>query len=863
MTAISCEGEDRRLRLLGQTDVVGLDYLDIAPNRTRLIVYFIGRAPRSLRDANCHEHFRIEGGERIRGIRVTGGRVIRRVNDPPRQDDDPWMDDEVHLTLDRAGDFSPYMLRLMGLPEPIDPIYDRLIFSFAIDCPSEADCRTREECPPPERPAPDISYLAKDYESFRQLIFDRLAVVMPDWTERHVPDVGVTLVELLAHVGDTLSYYQDAVATEAYLETARRRISVRRHARLVDYTLHEGCNARAWVCVEVDEGADVVTLKPEDAFFVTSLRKIAPNAGHVVARHDLEALPAGGFLVFEPLVADRAKAIELRPGHNDIFFYTWGQSECCLPQGATRATLLDQALQREGGKGCSGGVASSDYDGEWPDEVGDEPVRRLVLRCGDVLIFEEIVAPLTGAAADADPSRRHPVRLTAVRPAVDPLDGTLVLEIAWDEADALPFPLCLSSVTGPQHGCRPLPHVSVARGNVILVDHGERGEEEELEGEVPVGRIDAECHCPGHPGDVTHRPGRFEPRLPHGPLTWAAPVDLAGPAAIATASDPRQALPQLTLRSEPDGRSWQPHRDLIGSGPDNPDFVVEVDNEGRANIRFGNGECGMRPEARSRFKVRPRIGNGEPGNIGAGAIAHLGYRKLRPDAIRHVRNPMPATGGTKPEPMAEAKTIAPFAFRRDLERAITPDDYAAIAMRNPALQGAAAELRWTGSWYEVRVALDPLGHAALEPALAAEVSRDLHRYRRIGHDLSVVPAIYVPLDVEVEVCVRPDHLRGHVRSALAQALGAGTLPDGGHGFFHPDRLSFGKGVRKSRLVARAMAVEGVESVIVRRLQRLGEPPAGELASGTLPIGRMEIARCDNDPNFPEHGRLELVLLGGR
>ena len=65
-----------------------------------------------------------------------------------------------------------------------------------------------------------------------------------------MPDIGVALVEVLAYVGDYLSYYQDAVATEAYLDTARQRISVRRHARLVDYRMHEGCNARAWVTVE-------------------------------------------------------------------------------------------------------------------------------------------------------------------------------------------------------------------------------------------------------------------------------------------------------------------------------------------------------------------------------------------------------------------------------------------------------------------------------------------------------------------------------------------------------------------------------------------------------------------------------------
>ena len=75
---------------------------------------------------------------------------------------------------------------------------------------------------------------------------------MPQWQERNPADLGVALVELLAYVGDHLSYQQDAVATEAYLGTARRRVSVRRHARLVDYPMHDGCNARAWVQVQVE-----------------------------------------------------------------------------------------------------------------------------------------------------------------------------------------------------------------------------------------------------------------------------------------------------------------------------------------------------------------------------------------------------------------------------------------------------------------------------------------------------------------------------------------------------------------------------------------------------------------------------------
>src|ERR1035441_6716116 len=165
------------------------------------------------------------------------------------------------VTVNEPGDFSTYCLCVRNLdsqgrstdaPFPgFDPRYACVEFTFKGSCPTGLDCAAPMVCPPPQGIEPEINYLAKDYDSFRQIIFDRLAVITPGWQERHVPDIGVALVEVLAYTGDYLSYYQDAVATEAYLGTARKRISVRRHARLIDYAMHEGCNARTWVCVQV------------------------------------------------------------------------------------------------------------------------------------------------------------------------------------------------------------------------------------------------------------------------------------------------------------------------------------------------------------------------------------------------------------------------------------------------------------------------------------------------------------------------------------------------------------------------------------------------------------------------------------
>jgi hypothetical protein len=179
------------------------------------------------------------------------------------------------------------------------------------------------------------------------------------------------------------------------------------------------------------------------------------------------------------------------------------------------------------------------------------------------------------------------------------------------------------------------------------------------------------------------------------------------------------------------------------------------------------------------------------------------------------------------------------------------------------VQRAAATLRWTGSWTEVLVAVDPWSGEEDVPRLLREIRRTLHRFRRIGHDVVVKRAVSVPLDVEVAVCVRPHFLRGHVEAALLEVLGNRLMPVGGRGFFHPDKLTFGQGIALSRLVAAAQAVTGVESVEVTKLERLYQGPNGEIEAGFLPLSPLEIARLDNDRRFPDNGRLRLTMRGGR
>ncbi|WP_380283532.1 putative baseplate assembly protein [Kitasatospora purpeofusca] len=432
--------------------LLGLDGAEPDDDGRTLGVTFLGRAP----DGLGPENIRVDGGRRITGLRAVAVDIERA--------DDPELDDRMRITLDRSGDTSRYRLTVVEAdaygrpgtrPYPgFDPRYASTGFSFGADCPSPFDCRTEEGCPPAVRPTPVVDYTARDYESLRRLVLDRMSLTVPGWSERHLPDLGITLVELLAYTADQLSYQQDAVATEAYLDTARRRVSVRRHVRLIDYAVHDGCNARAFVALTVDR--PLTLRRGTFRFAAVDLGRLdpreRPELSTVIPDEQLDTLAGTAAVeVFEPLGgADLA----LHPAHNTLRFWTWGDQDCVLPEGATSATLRDDwhaADQREGGR-------------------PESRPRRLALRPGDLLIIEEVLGPRTGAPADADPAHRQAVRLTSVTPLVDELYGQPVVEIAWAPQDALAFPVCLSAHGGS--ACDPIADVSVARGNVALVDHG-------------------------------------------------------------------------------------------------------------------------------------------------------------------------------------------------------------------------------------------------------------------------------------------------------------------------------------------------------------------------------------------------------
>ncbi|MBS1144040.1 MAG: putative baseplate assembly protein [Proteobacteria bacterium] len=807
----------RRLQLLRDQNPVGkngIDFVEITTLDQRSLRVVCVHPVSGISRANI----RITGGVRVSGLTLADEPVINGR--------------EIRLRFSKAGDFSWYTLSLADPADPEAPApgFDICLSSIRINfkagCPSEFDCADVHDCPPLTPPEPRLDYLAKDYDSFRRLMLDRMSQLVPGFAERSPADFTVALVETLAYVGDHLSYTQDAVATEAYLGTARRRTSLRRHARLLDYPVHDGCNARVFVTIEADADAEGKAI-PAGTALLAAAGRGDPVRGTAL----LDQLPDADIEVFECL-HDQV----LHAAHSRIAIHDFADPAYCLPRGSTAAALVNSPA--------------------------------LALTPGDIVIFEEVLSPTTGKVADVDASHRHPVRLTAVSPGHDDLTNTDLLLINWHNEDALPFPLCVSHEF-EIGGALVKQAIAVARGNVVLADHGLTRPWQAME--------------PPTVGDGGTPSLRlpYRPRLKESGLAFAEPYDhdLASndqrplSASRVLTQDARQARPAGMMllpddaalfgdQPDPSETPWTPQRDLLGSERFAREFVVETENDGSAWLRFGDNQFGAAPITGQRLLARYRLGGGSRGNVGAEAIGAL----LSDDpnlklGILSLRNPLPAVGGAEPEALDAIRLNAPEAFRTQ-ERAVTTEDYARAAERHPDVQRAAARLRWTGSWYTVFLMLDRRDGKPVDAAFKADLRAFLERFRLAGYDLEFADPVHVPLDIQLQVCVAQGYFATDVKSALLAAFTSGVDRHGRPGFFHPDGFTFGTPLYLSAVVARAMAVAGVASIDVRKFQRWGRKPKGELAAGVITTSPLEVLRADGDLNFPENGQISFIVEGG-
>ena len=762
--------------------------------------------------------FTLTGGTRIVGGSRAGQlRVTEVAAGPDAQ--------SLVLTTSSIGDYSTYSLDVAfenaSGDTLIDPLLASIPFKFRPGC-FNLNCAPTFETGTPAADQPVIDYLARDFDSIKHVLINAMRARVPQWEPTSEVDLDMVILDLIAADADELCDFQDRVMQEAYLGLARKRVSLARHARLMDYHIHQGNQASTWLVAEVDSNLTI----PAGTGVWTG-----------------EKWEDRGTVVFVT-EADRDCLVDL----NRLELYDWGGVATALDAGATEAELaLPSSLN--------------------PLLQGDAETLRDHLRRPDVthLVIEEVLNPETGRVNGRDTTKRQLLNLldddSVADVGYDPVAGHFFVRVRWREADRLTRRYCFITRCPGQP---PTSGVSLFHGNLVTANQGRPHRLVARPPTEDLGPSDAKSF-------VRYDEVHWEA------TSWGTVVDvLQAPLAYRDTPPGGEAAPVSSAVVSVSGFSgpWEEHIDLIESEDGDQHYQVETDEVNLSRLRFGNGVNGMQLDNDATVICEYQVGGGAAGNVGSDTITGFDPAPL-PD-LKVLRNPFDVVNGRDLEPRDEIIRRVPEAYRARQLRAVTLADYVARAEELPGVAHAYARYAWTGSWRTVQVSIDPAGTTVLDEPARREIAAHLDAVRLIGEDLEVRPARFVALDIVMTLCAHPNYWPEDLDIELQRTFSAGYTAHGAPGFFNPDSWTFGQPLYASQLIGRALAVTGIDralSVAMRRWNAGTGPSTtvvtidpDDLPEDTpefIAVQPFEIIQVANDPDHLERGRIIFDIRGGR
>lgn len=785
----------------------------------------------------------ISGGHRVTAGNATGQVQVDSSPAPPSNSISlPDADQPVLLiSVKPIGDYSTYVLSLNSAqitsvnPVVFDPLFADISFKFRPGCFS-LNCKAEADAPLAPLQEPVIDYMAKDYESFRLTMIAAMMERVPEWQASSEADFDQVLLELFSAAADELSDYQDRVMNEAYLATCRKRVSLARHARMMDYHIHQGNQASTWLALELDHMNVATSFDLADGFRVWSGRPKEDDASVVFISRDEDGKP--------PRVHQLLNSMSL---------YTWSDSIPSLAAGSTSADLKlfvafypDLAVPEK--------VPAI-------DQASALKVQNLI-RDGFVtqLLIQERLNPTTGVVAGRDPSKRQLLHLLpgtdGAEALLDPITNEWFVRVRWQPEDALQRSYCFTIECDAPVG--KVENITLFHGNLVEVFHG-RPQSIVFKDETQtlIGANEFYYERTERWGTICRLPGSslaYRNTPPGGEVAPISTLRVRVADKGGGAPDPWDEVPNLI------------HSDTSDENGDH--FIVETDELRHSLIRFGSiagGENGRELPEEATVLCSYQTGDGLEGNIGADMLTNFDAATLVSTPanvlISKCWNPFDITNGRAPEPAAEIIRRVPEAFRARQLRAVTLQDYVKRAEEVPEVSRAAASYAWTGSWRTVRLTIDPAGTNVLTDKTRRKVARYLEAVRLIGEDIELRPPRFVPLDIKVVLCAASDHWPEDLSFALDEEFSSGWTSDGRMGFFHPDLWTFGQPIYASQIIGRAMQIAGVEHVISVTIKRWNDPTAASDYYGN--VRPNEIIQVLNDPDHMESGFISFEIKGGR
>lgn len=277
---------------------------------------------------------------------------------------------------------------------------------------------------------------------------------------------------------------------------------------------------------------------------------------------------------------------------------------------------------------------------------------------------------------------------------------------------------------------------------------------------------------------------------------------------------------------------------FLGSTATDRHFLVLVDQNDRATVRFGNGINGVVPSGT--ITVRYKTGGGATGNVNVGTLTKLegSFTDVdgRPVSVS-ATNPRPASGGTDRQTVAQIQALAPESIRV-LNRTVSREDFEINARRLPAVARAlmltsnedSGIAENTGILFVI-----PRGSGLPSQALKDAVKEQVTVVfpSTLTFQVAVQDPTYLVVDVQATIFLRQGANARVVRTAIQKALAdffAVSLPNG-----TPNpAVDFGFNVKDANGdPAGEVAVSDVFDVIrdVVGVRKIGDGPEDFLLNG--------------------------------
>ena len=195
-----------------------------------------------------------------------------------------------------------------------------------------------------------IGYRIGAYGQFKASLLASLASAerppLRNLHTRDSDDFTIGLIDAFACSADVLTFYQERLANESWLRTARERVSLQEMGKLVGYRLRPGVAAECWLAFALDTPpTPPATLAPEPGNFVTSV----PASLTLDRGLKVQSVPGPNetpqtFELVESLTEARAAWNAMTPWQSEAFQLARGDTEAWLSGVATNLKQGDALL---------------------------------------------------------------------------------------------------------------------------------------------------------------------------------------------------------------------------------------------------------------------------------------------------------------------------------------------------------------------------------------------------------------------------------------------------------------------------------------------------------------------------------------